>query len=125
VRGTEHSQRCIGPRRAGATHGSAHRARSVRRQRSDRRLGRTAPSRGARAPRMSDSLVRDLEELLARFRAELEYNDAKGGGGGYREGMHDGLHFAADALTDLLTAHGVLITSPSARVRIPREYGVE
>ena len=73
---------------------------------------------------MSDGLVRDLVELLARFRAELEYNDAKGGGA-YREGMHDGLHFAADALTDLLTAHGVLITSPSARVRIPREYGVE
>jgi hypothetical protein len=70
---------------------------------------------------MSD-LVADLVALHQRFMAELGYSDAKGSGA-YREGMHDGLHFAADALGDLLRAHQVSTAegSPSA---IPVEYGV-
>ena len=67
----------------------------------------------------------DLCALLASVRAELEYNDAKGSGP-YRQGMHDGLHFAADALADLLTAHSISTSTPRAPANgaIPHEYGV-
>jgi len=66
----------------------------------------------------------DLIRLLARFRAELEYNDAKGSGP-YRQGMHDGLHFAADALAEVLAAHDLPTTNvPVSTGGIPREYGV-
>jgi hypothetical protein len=72
---------------------------------------------------MSSSLQHDLADLLARFRAELEYSDAKGAGP-YREGMHDGLHFAADALADLLSKHGIEPVGMNGSGGIPREYGV-
>jgi hypothetical protein len=67
-------------------------------------------------------LVEDLVALHQRFAAELAYSDAKGSGA-YREGMHDGLHFAADALADILRAHDVLIPEKSLSA-IPTEYGV-
>jgi hypothetical protein len=69
------------------------------------------------------ALEQDLGDLLLRFRAELDYSDAKGAGP-YREGMHDGLHFAVDALSDVLTAHGLDTAAVSANGEIPREYGV-
>jgi hypothetical protein len=68
-------------------------------------------------------LADELAELLARFRAELAYSDAKGATA-YREGMHDGLHFAADALGDVLERHGIAMVAASP-APIPREYGVE
>jgi hypothetical protein len=69
-------------------------------------------------------LAQDLIDLLARFRAELDYSDAKGVGP-YREGMHDGLHFGADSLADVLSKHGLPTDKePIASVKIPREYGV-
>jgi hypothetical protein len=69
-------------------------------------------------------LHEDLIRLLDRFRSELEYSDAKGSGP-YRQGMHDGLHFAADALADLLAAHDVTTDAPlRSGGGIPRDYGV-
>lgn len=73
-----------------------------------------------------NDLSSDLVRLLRRFREELEYSDAKGSGP-YREGMHDGLHFATDALADVLQAHGLSGAEPqttTASAEIPREYGV-
>jgi hypothetical protein len=74
---------------------------------------------------VTNDLPADLVQLVARFRAELAYNDAKGSGP-YRQGMHDGLHFAVDALADLLAAHHIPVRSESATAvgAIPREYGV-
>lgn len=71
---------------------------------------------------MSD-LADELIDLLTRFRAELEYSDSKGSGP-YREGMHDGLHFAADALAEVLAAHGIQQSEQRVSASIPREYGV-
>jgi hypothetical protein len=73
-------------------------------------------------------LETELADLLARFRAELAYNDAKGSSA-YREGMHDGLHFAADALAEVLERNGLAAEGASeARAAeaelIPNEYGV-
>ena len=47
----------------------------------------------------------DLESLLARTRAEIDYNTAKGDGL-YRLGMHDGLRYAEDAIVALLKRFG-------------------
>ena len=69
------------------------------------------------------TLETDLADLLARYRAELAYNDAKGSSV-YREGMHDGLHFAADALADVLDRHNVAVTRPADAALIPNAYGV-
>ena len=74
------------------------------------------------------TLETELTDLLARYRAELTYNDAKGSSA-YREGMHDGLHFAADALAEVLERNGVRADRASdARAAeaelIPNEYGV-
>jgi hypothetical protein len=71
-------------------------------------------------------LAQDLAALLRRFRAELDYNDAKGSNA-YRQGMHDGLHFAADALQDVLSAHDLLQSEhagSNGRGEIPSDYGV-
>jgi hypothetical protein len=74
---------------------------------------------------MSNDLEEGLAHLLARFRSELAYNDAKGNGP-YRQGMHDGLHFAADALADVLAAHQIPLNRQPATASgtIPPEYGV-
>lgn len=70
------------------------------------------------------TLHADLVNLLARYQSELAYNDAKGTSA-YREGMHDGLHFAADALADVLLAHGLSTeTQPTIAGSVPREYEV-
>jgi hypothetical protein len=69
-------------------------------------------------------LEADLTQLLARFRAELKYNDAKGSTP-YRQGMHDALHFAADALADVLEANRLPTDVVSeAPALLPKEYGV-
>lgn len=51
--------------------------------------------------RIHDDLVATVGDLLARVREELAYNAAKGQGP-YRQGMHDGLRFAEDALVGIL-----------------------
>ncbi len=52
-----------------------------------------------------DSLADDLKNLLERIDGELDYNSAKGSTP-FRQGMHDGLRFAQDAVADLLRRHG-------------------
>ena len=51
------------------------------------------------------TLVDDLENMLERIDAELDYNAAKGSTP-FRQGMHDGLRFAQDAVADLLSRRG-------------------
>lgn len=58
-------------------------------------------SQGTMAVQPSAELAATLVDLVARIREELTYNSAKGGGA-YRQGMHDGLKFAEDSLTDIL-----------------------
>ena len=51
------------------------------------------------------TLADDLRSLLGRIDGELDYNAAKGSTS-FRQGMHDGLRFAQDAVADLLARHG-------------------
>ena len=51
------------------------------------------------------TLVDDMRSLLERIDGELDYNAAKGSTS-FRQGMHDGLRFAQDAVADLLARHG-------------------
>ena len=51
------------------------------------------------------TLVDDMRSLLERIDGELDYNAAKGSTP-FRQGMHDGLRFAQDAVVDLLQSHG-------------------
>lgn len=60
---------------------------------------------GQRVITSGDTLVDDLQNLLGRIDAELDYNAAKGATP-FRQGMHDGLRFAQDAVADLLSRHG-------------------
>ena len=60
---------------------------------------------GRRVIASGDTLADDLQNLLGRINAELDYNVAKGATA-FRQGMHDGLRFAQDAVADLLTRHG-------------------
>ena len=54
---------------------------------------------------LGDTLADDLRSLLERIDRELDYNAAKGSTP-FRQGMHDGLRFAQDAVADLLRRHG-------------------
>ncbi|MYB23943.1 MAG: glutaredoxin family protein [Acidimicrobiia bacterium] len=60
---------------------------------------------GQRVIASGDTLADDLRNLLGRINAELDYNVAKGATP-FRQGMHDGLRFAQDAVADLLSRHG-------------------
>ena len=60
---------------------------------------------GHRVIASGDTLADDLQNLLGRINAELDYNVAKGSTP-FRQGMHDGLRFAQDAVADLLSRHG-------------------
>ena len=60
---------------------------------------------GHRVIASGDTLADDLQNLLGRINAELDYNVAKGSTP-FRHGMHDGLRFAQDAVADLLSRHG-------------------
>ena len=60
---------------------------------------------GHRVIASGDSVVGDLQNLLGRIDSELDYNAAKGSTP-FRQGMHDGLRFAQDAVADLLSRHG-------------------
>lgn len=51
------------------------------------------------------TLADDLQSLLDRIDSELDYNAAKGSTA-FRQGIHDGLRFAQDAVADLLSRHG-------------------
>ena len=60
---------------------------------------------GHRVIPSGDTLADDLRNLLKRIDGELDYNAAKGSTP-FRQGMHDGLRFAQDAVADLLACHG-------------------
>ena len=60
---------------------------------------------GHRVIPSGDTLADDLRSLLGRIDSELDYNAAKGSTP-FRQGMHDGLRFAQDAVADLLACHG-------------------
>ena len=60
---------------------------------------------GHRVIPSGDTLADDLRSLLDRIDSEIDYNAAKGGTP-FRQGMHDGLRFAQDAVADLLSRHG-------------------
>jgi hypothetical protein len=78
------------------------------------------------AARSKADLAATLVDFLLRIREELAYNQAKGDGP-YRQGMHDGMRFAEEALVaileecggdlDLLGAH-----SEAGRLDISPEY---
>lgn len=60
---------------------------------------------GAMAASLQADLLDTLDDLVARIREELAYNAAKGGGA-YRQGMHDGLRFAEEAVVAITEQHG-------------------
>lgn len=60
---------------------------------------------GHRVIPSGDTMADDLRSLLDRIDSEIDYNAAKGGTP-FRQGMHDGLRFAQDAVADLLSRHG-------------------
>jgi glutaredoxin len=60
---------------------------------------------GTMAARLQEDLLDTLDDLVTRIREELAYNAAKGGGA-YRQGMHDGLRFAEEALVSIAEQHG-------------------
>lgn len=60
---------------------------------------------GHRVIPSGDTLTDDLQSLLDRIDSEIDYNAAKGSSS-FRQGMHDGLRFAQDAVADLLSRHG-------------------
>jgi hypothetical protein len=76
---------------------------------------------GKMAARPQADLPATISDLVVRIREEQAYNAAKAaqGGGAYRQGMHDGLKFAEDALVDILKqyAGGLELPEASASVR--------
>lgn len=64
-----------------------------------------ASDQGHRVIPSGDTLADDVRSLLNRIDSELDYNAAKGATP-FRQGMHDGLRFAQDAVADLLSRHG-------------------
>ena len=60
-----------------------------------------SPEQGLMAAHPQDDLASTVTDLVIRIREEQAYNAAKGGSP-YREGMHDGLRFAEDALVTIL-----------------------
>jgi hypothetical protein len=65
------------------------------------------------AARPQADLAATLADLLTRIREELVYNAAKGDGP-YRQGMHDGLRFAEDALAAILDDWAAEVDLPVA-----------
>ena len=63
---------------------------------------------GEMAVRLADDLATMIGDLIRRIREEQAYNAAKGSGP-YRQGMHDGLRFAEDALVAILQQGGVAV----------------
>lgn len=60
---------------------------------------------GVMAAQSQAELADTLADLVVRIREELAYSAAKGGGA-YRQGMHDGLRFAEDALVAIIEQQG-------------------
>jgi glutaredoxin len=75
------------------------------------------PKQGVMAAQPQADLAATIGDLLVRMREELAYNAAKGDGP-YRQGMHDGLRFAEDALVDILELHGSAVDLPASPARI-------
>lgn len=59
----------------------------------------------SRVSHSGTDLVHGLLDFVRRISEELDYNHAKGQTG-FRLGMHDGLRFAEEAITQLLRDHG-------------------
>jgi len=78
-----------------------------------------SPTQGTMAARPQADLAATLVDLLARIREELAYNAAKGSGS-YRQGMHDGLRFAEDALVAILDQYGSDVDLPESSVEVRR-----
>jgi hypothetical protein len=78
-----------------------------------------SPIQGTMAARPQADLTATLVDLLARIREELAYNAAKGSGS-YRQGMHDGLRFAEDALAAILDKYGSDVDLPESSVEVRR-----
>jgi len=71
-----------------------------------------APEQGAMAARLQDDPVATLKDLVFRIREELAYNASKGGGA-YRQGMHDGLRFAEEAVVAIAGQYGAQTDLPA------------
>jgi hypothetical protein len=65
------------------------------------------------AARPLADLPATVADLLFRIREELSYNAAKGDGP-YRQGMHDGLRFAEDALVAILDSYAGPVDLPES-----------
>lgn len=70
---------------------------------SSNRDGLAAPSELIDLPRHSDDpLTKDLVHFVRRLQREMEFNALKDGSP-YRDGQHDGMRFARDAILRMLT----------------------
>jgi glutaredoxin 3 len=76
------------------------------------------PEQGGMAARAQGDLAAMVGDLVARVREELAYNSAKGSGP-YRQGMHDGLRFAEEALLGVLREYdgGVEVPEGTGTIR--------
>ena len=78
-----------------------------------------SPEQGTMAANPQDDLASTVSDLVIRIREEQAYNVAKGGSP-YRQGMHDGLRFAEDALVTILKRHArdeIHLPEPPIQVR--------
>jgi hypothetical protein len=78
------------------------------------------------AARSKADLATTLVDFSLRIREELDYNQTKGDGP-YRQGMHDGMRFAEEALVAILEECGGDLSLPDAptergRLDIAPEY---
>ena len=76
------------------------------------------PTQGAMAARPQADLTATVTDFLGRIREEAAYSAAKGEGP-YRQGMHDGLRFAEDALVAILGRYAGDVDQPES----PAEAG--
>ncbi len=70
-------------------------------------------NQGSMAARPQANLAATVNDLVVRVREELAYNAAKGSGP-YRQGMHDGLRFAEEALMAILEQYGGEVDVPES-----------
>ena len=77
------------------------------------------PTQGAMAARPQADLPATLIDFLGRIREEVAYNAAKGDGP-YRQGMHDGLRFAEDALVAILDQYAGDVDQPESPAEVSR-----
>ncbi len=69
---------------------------------SSNRDGLAAPPELAALPQTDDPTTAALTHFVQRLQREMEFNNAKDGAP-YRDGQHDGMRFARDAILRILT----------------------